>query len=644
MMDAITPLARLRTLLRARLQRRLRAKLSPSYRTRVCGWFLAMDAAFVLLVVPAYAELSRGYAPADTSYFDARSLAVVTAVNGVWLLGMFVLLAPLQRFVRDERMEADLPTELTRRAAARAHAMPGWAAALWTLKWVTLYVGLGALWHVPAEIGPLFFLGALLTGPPPLAYLLAAFLVAGVTMRVSTLAQAAGARLALPVLSLRWQLSLLGLSLCIAPSLYMSSIAMSEQLPESTRLWMVLLFLAGIVLFAVLCAALFAESIDRPVRVMVDTVRTIAEHGDATAAPRIPSLRRDEIGVLSDHINVMVDRLEATEVERAAASRAVETLNQSLERRVAERTRSLAESNALLAHEMKTRLQLEVELRQAQKLEAVGRLASGIAHEINTPLQFIGDNLAFIDQASDQLLGLVQTYKSTWQRVASSQPPELSEALVRAEQAADLDYLSTDARKALEQASEGLQRVTRIVRSMKSFAHADQTEMAPCDLNEAIRTTLLISAAEYRHCADVETDLRELPLVICHAGAFNQVLLHILINAAHAIVEAGKPDRGRIRVCSRHDRDRAIVSIEDSGKGIPDAIRDRVFEPFFTTREVGKGTGQGLAVCRSVIVDQHGGELDFSSQAGAGTTFFIRLPLEPERRSATPNPLTPALQ
>jgi signal transduction histidine kinase len=148
-------------------------------------------------------------------------------------------------------------------------------------------------------------------------------------------------------------------------------------------------------------------------------------------------------------------------------------------------------------------------------------------------------------------------------------------------------------------------------------------------LNQAIRGTLTIACNEYKYVADVETDLRELPAVTCHAGEINQVVLNIVVNAAHAISDVvGKGGRkGRIRVATRHDGDFAVISISDTGGGIPDPIRDKIFEPFFTTKAVGRGTGQGLAIARSVVVDKHGGELTFETESGKGTTFFVRIPI-----------------
>jgi signal transduction histidine kinase len=168
---------------------------------------------------------------------------------------------------------------------------------------------------------------------------------------------------------------------------------------------------------------------------------------------------------------------------------------------------------------------------------------------------------------------------------------------------------------------------------MKAFAHPDQREKAPVDLNQAILSTLTIARNEYKYVADVETELGDLPPVRCHAGDVNQAILNIVVNAAHAVADVvqGSGRKGRIVVCTVRDGDEVVVTIRDTGAGIPAAIRHRVFEPFFTTKEIGKGTGQGLAIARSVVVEKHGGELTFETEEGKGTTFFLRLPIDGSR-------------
>jgi PAS domain S-box-containing protein len=273
---------------------------------------------------------------------------------------------------------------------------------------------------------------------------------------------------------------------------------------------------------------------------------------------------------------------------------------------------------------------LEFELNQAQKLESVGRLASGIAHEINTPIQFVADSIHFVRDAFADTVPLLQRYHALCEAAAGGHVAAIDLAAVKqAEENADLDYLMENVPKALERSVEGLDRVATLVRSMKEFAHPDKKEKAAADLNRAIGSTLVIARNEYKYVADVATDFGELPPVWCHVSELNQVFLNIIVNAAHAIADQVKDtsNKGRICISTRADGEFVVVSIADSGGGIPEAVRSKVFEPFFTTKEVGRGTGQGLSIARSVVVDKHGGQLSFETTMGVGTTFHIRLPV-----------------
>jgi PAS domain S-box-containing protein len=262
---------------------------------------------------------------------------------------------------------------------------------------------------------------------------------------------------------------------------------------------------------------------------------------------------------------------------------------------------------------------LELELRQAQKLESVGRLAAGVAHEINTPVQFVSDSVHFVRDSLPDLVGLLGTYR---QLVPADSLPRA----IAAEERADLPYLLEQMPKALDRSIDGLGRVSNIVKSMGAFARSDQLSRAPTDLNRSIEQTLVIARNEYKYVADVELDLQPLPLVPCHEGELDQVILNLVVNAAHAIAHKGEA-RGKITVRSRQEGDEVVIAVTDTGTGIAREIRDRIFEPFFTTKPVGQGTGQGLAIARSVVTERHGGQLDFTTRVGLGTTFTLRLPL-----------------
>jgi two-component system NtrC family sensor kinase len=274
---------------------------------------------------------------------------------------------------------------------------------------------------------------------------------------------------------------------------------------------------------------------------------------------------------------------------------------------------------------------MEAHLRQAQKLEAVGQLAAGIAHEINTPIQYIGDNIRFIE---DSFAGLGQLLRDFQQLAAAVQTGSVTPALMATVESsartADITYLSQEIPLAVEQSLEGLARVTNIVRAMKEFSHPGTHEKIEVDLNRAIEATVTVARNEWKYVADMEMDLApDLPKVRCHPSEFNQVILNLIVNAAHAIgdvVQKAQGSKGVIKIRTRPDGSWVEITISDTGTGIPESIRHRVFDPFFTTKEVGKGTGQGLAIARSVIADKHGGILTFESETGRGTTFHIRLP------------------
>jgi signal transduction histidine kinase len=254
-----------------------------------------------------------------------------------------------------------------------------------------------------------------------------------------------------------------------------------------------------------------------------------------------------------------------------------------------------------------------------------------VAHEINTPIQFVSDSVQFIGNAMNDLMALLQVYEAMHRvLVDGGLPADAEAAVAEATDTADLPYLVEHVPQAIERSLDGLSRVRTIVRSMKEFAHPDHGEMTAVDLNRAITSTLTIANGECRHVADVHTELGELPLVTCCIGDINQVVLNIVVNAAHAIEDAvkGSDRRGQITVTTYAESEHVVIAISDTGGGIPEHVRERLFDPFFTTKEVGKGTGQGLSIARSVIVGKHKGSLTFETELGRGTTFFVRLPIE----------------
>ena len=279
---------------------------------------------------------------------------------------------------------------------------------------------------------------------------------------------------------------------------------------------------------------------------------------------------------------------------------------------------------------------LEEQLRQAQRLEAVGQLAAGIAHEVNTPTQYAADNTTFLKDSCGpvmQLLRLCQTLRA--QAGAGPVPGETLAQFDQLAERADLPYLAKEIPNAIEQSLDGLQRIAKIVKAMKEFSHPGSSEKIPIDINRTIETTITVARNEWKYVADVVTNFAStMPLVPCRQGEINQVILNLIVNAAQAIacvVGDGPEHKGRIAITTRHDEEFAEIAIRDTGPGIPSEIQSRIFEPFFTTKPVGKGTGQGLSLAHSTVVKGHQGRLWFETEVGRGTTFFIRLPLQVQK-------------
>ena len=293
-----------------------------------------------------------------------------------------------------------------------------------------------------------------------------------------------------------------------------------------------------------------------------------------------------------------------------------------------------------IVFDISDRKALERQLAIAQKLESVGELAAGIAHEINTPTQYIGDNLHFLTTAFAGLREALAGVEAVARRLAAATGDARALADIDAARAgADVDFLLAEAPNALEQSVEGVGRVTAIVSAMKKFSHPGGEEKTAVDVNAAVENTVIVAKNEWKYVADVDLALdRTLPPVLCLPGDFNQVILNILVNAAHAVGEKvkGTTDKGRITIRTEADGDFLKLSVTDTGMGISEANRPKIFDPFFTTKEVGKGTGQGLAITHNIVVAKHGGSIDFESEPGKGTTFIVRVPFGDGDGRATP--------
>lgn len=285
-------------------------------------------------------------------------------------------------------------------------------------------------------------------------------------------------------------------------------------------------------------------------------------------------------------------------------------------------------------HDVTRESKLQSQLMQSQKMEAVGALASGIAHEINTPTQYIGDNIRFFQSSFADLAQLLEQFTSLLDLDPKSEAYDKACAAVRAQiESADLEFLLEEIPTAIEQSLEGNQRVADIVRAMKEFAHTGNEQHTNASINTCLRNTIAVSRNEWKYVAELVCDFDpELPEILCDPSALNQVFLNMIVNASHAIAEkfADVPGKmGQIRISTSEAGDLVEVRIGDDGAGMPDDLRNKIFDPFFTTKPIGKGSGQGLAISHTVVVEQHKGAIEVESTPGEGTTFIIRIPKGP---------------
>lgn len=297
----------------------------------------------------------------------------------------------------------------------------------------------------------------------------------------------------------------------------------------------------------------------------------------------------------------------------------------------------LIEVNEKLVDQMRVQKELANELRVVHRLEAVGQLAAGVAHEINTPMQYIGDNAHFAHESFEDYQGLVEDYGEIIAFLSEVAPEDMRkkamEMVAEAKVKADVTYLDEHIPKAFERAFEGVDRVSKIIRAMKDFSHPDSEDKVSCDVNHSVRTTLDVARGEYKYDANIVLELGEIPDVLAHTGEINQAILNLIVNAAHAIEAVRGDDLGTITVRTVLASEHVVrLSVSDTGCGISDEIREKIFDPFFTTKELGKGTGQGLALLHRIVVENHGGTVELETEVGQGSTFHLLLPTRPTQR------------
>lgn len=347
---------------------------------------------------------------------------------------------------------------------------------------------------------------------------------------------------------------------------------------------------------------------------------------------------RDEIGEVARAFNRMIDNLKLSRQARDQYEQELLTLNSTLEQRVDERTAQLQlsleklnQAKTSLEHEIAERQRIEGEMRQAQKLEAVGQLAAGVAHEINTPVQYIGDSMNFLGDAYTDLQEFIDELKAlSLSHQDQSTAALVQEKLEQLEDELDIAYLKESTPAAIARATDGVRRVTEIVSAMKSFGNTRNARKHPADINNAIEQTLVVTRHEYKFCATATADLADnLPKLTCHVTDLTQAFMLMIVNASDAIATRfGDGDQGKIRFTSSVQDETIVITVSDNGIGMNRDVQERIFDPFFTTKEVGKGTGQGLTTVYDVIVNSHEGQITVDSTPGEGTTFTIALPMD----------------
>lgn len=336
----------------------------------------------------------------------------------------------------------------------------------------------------------------------------------------------------------------------------------------------------------------------------------------------------------------LVKNLAGIAIERKQAEESLQKLNEDLENRVFQRTEALRQSDA---RERERAQQLEQallelystqsQLVQTEKMSSLGELVAGIAHEINNPVNFIHGNIKYVDDYTKQLMELVDLYAEEY--------PEPNSIILDKIEEMDLDFVSEDLNKIVRSMEVGTKRIRQIVLSLRNFSRLDESEMKPVDLHGGIDSTLLILQHRLKGLngwpeINVIHEFSNIPLVDCYPSQLNQVFMNIIANAIDAIEEryqkfsvaAAEANPGRIAIATQVIGENMIaVEISDNGTGMPQTTIDRIFNPFYTTKEVGKGTGLGMSISHSIVVQKHKGKIECFSEIGQGTTFRISIPI-----------------
>jgi len=388
------------------------------------------------------------------------------------------------------------------------------------------------------------------------------------------------------------------------------------------------IFIAGIeMLLVALFSFALGTYLTKQLKVLMKATKSIA---DGTLDINIPVSGKDELAAVSSAFNLMAKNLHEASEKRDLIEAELKEFNQKLEEIVQKRTKVIIDKNQQLEAANKNIKDTQTKLMQSEKMASVGLLAAGVAHEINNPMSFIISNVDILEEYSEQFLSLIMLYKQI--SLDSTNKEALLKQIEAFENEIDLDFIEQDLPSLIKDTKEGTSRVKEIVQGLKDFSHADQeSSHSYSDLNDCINSTLKVANNELKYHCDIQTNLEELPKTYCAPGQIKQVILNLLINAGHAIKE-----KGTIEINSQYSNGQITVSIKDDGCGIPEDKIDKLFDPFYTTKPLGKGTGLGLAISYGIIQD-HKGKIDIESKQGVGSTFTISLPVIKEKSQVPAN-------
>ncbi len=360
------------------------------------------------------------------------------------------------------------------------------------------------------------------------------------------------------------------------------------------------------VAIGVALALLATRAIARPLEAVTFVAKAVTQEGNFTL--QAPVTTEDEVGSLATSLNQLVQWV-------GEHTRALELARQTLEQRVDERTQELQEA-------LQNLKETQVQLIQTEKMSSLGQLVSGVAHEINNPINFIQGNLVYVNEYAQELLRLIDLYQQEY--------PNLRAVLQDQIDANHLNFIRTDLPKLVASMEMGTERIQKIVQSLRNFSRLDEAEVKVANIHEGIDNTLLILNHRLTQGIEVVKKYGDLPLIPCYPAQLNQVFMNILANAIDALMaEEAQLVKQIVIETQKVDSQQIRVGIWNNGSRIPYEIRDKLFDPFFTTKPVGQGTGLGLTICYQII-EKHGGKIEVISEPGQGTEFAIVLPLQAE--------------